>query len=68
MDLKGGRSIALKRLDKALSSLKKYDATHNLLTYETSKLSAYIKFGNVSIREVYYAFKDTYGMNSGIIR
>lgn len=33
-----------------------YNRDRDLLTYETTHLSAYIKFGQFSIREVYYAF------------
>jgi len=50
----GGRSNALALLKHAKKTLKNYEATHNKLDYETSHLSASIKFGCISIREVYY--------------
>jgi len=53
----GGRQMAKKQLLQALKMQAQYSKTHNLLDYPTSKLSAYIKFGCVSIREVYKAFK-----------
>ena len=53
----GGREEALQLLKEALKSQKKYGRTHNELAASTSQLSASIKFGCVSIREVYYAFK-----------
>jgi deoxyribodipyrimidine photo-lyase len=39
-----------------------------MFTSETTFLSAYIKFGCVSIREVYHSFKKVYGLNHGLIR
>jgi deoxyribodipyrimidine photo-lyase len=35
-----------------------YEATRNTLSDQTTMLSAYTKFGNISVREVYYAFKE----------
>jgi len=52
----GGRKEALKII-KRLKYFKDYDKKRNLLTYQTTMLSAYIKFGCVSIREVYHAIK-----------
>ena len=52
--VRGGRSNAMKILDK---DFKDYNNKRNDLTHETTRLSAYIKFGNVSIREVYHKFK-----------
>lgn len=56
-DLDGGRDQALKVL-KQSKKLKSYSKTRNILSKPTSQLSAYIKFGCISIREVYYAMKD----------
>jgi len=50
----GGRkqgALILKRIKQ----FKQYDKKRNLLLYKTTQLSAYIKFGCVSIREVYHA-------------
>lgn len=60
----GGRYEALKMLAKASRTLKNYNATHNDLNKQTSELSASIKFGCVSIREVYYSLHS----KSGLIR
>jgi deoxyribodipyrimidine photo-lyase len=53
----GGRKEAVKTLKTAVKTQKKYDKTRNNLSTNTSLLSPYIKFGCVSIREVYYTFK-----------
>ncbi len=50
----GGRINALNALNN-LYLQKDYAKSRDLLTHETTKLSAYIKFGCLSIREVYYA-------------
>jgi deoxyribodipyrimidine photo-lyase len=49
----GGRQEALTLLQRAAKKIKHYDATHNSLNMKTSELSASIKFGCLSIREVY---------------
>jgi deoxyribodipyrimidine photo-lyase len=64
----GGRSLALQLLKKAVREQKKYDEKRDFFIENTTFLSAYIKFGCVSIREVYHAFKDTYGLGHGLIR
>lgn len=64
----GGREHALKRLKDGLRSQPEYDETRDFLKNETTGLSAYIKFGNISIREVYYTFLKKYGLNFGLIR
>ncbi len=48
----GGRTNALAQLRQSLST---YSVARNLLAENTSLLSAHIKFGCISIREVYYA-------------
>ena len=53
----GGRTAGLIALKTGVKEQQHYSTTHNLLVHNTSKLSAYIKFGCVSIREVYHAFK-----------
>lgn len=64
----GGRAEGLRRLKDALKHQGHYDKDRDFLEYETTRLSAYIKFGCVSIREVYHAFVHTYGRGSGLIR
>jgi deoxyribodipyrimidine photo-lyase len=54
----GGRIEALKLLKIAKEMQNKYNKTRNDLIIETSLLSASIKFGCISIREVYYEFKN----------
>lgn len=54
----GGREEGIKVLKNALKSQKKYSTTRNDLSKNTSLLSAYIKFGCVSIREVYKLFRN----------
>ena len=65
--VKGGRENALKIL-KNIKNFKEYNKKRNILDYETTHLSAYMKFGCVSCREVYYAVKDKLGINSTIIQ
>jgi deoxyribodipyrimidine photo-lyase len=64
----GGRSNALLRLKSACREQSKYDVQRNMFTAKTTFLSAYIKFGCVSIREVYHSFKKVYGLGHGLIR
>lgn len=53
----GGRLNALKQIQEAYKNIKHYNKTHNNLSIATSQLSAYIKFGCVSIREIYNLFR-----------
>jgi len=53
----GGRDEAIKVLRTALKTQKHYATTHNEVDKPTTQLSAYIKFGCLSIREVYKAFR-----------
>ena len=62
----GGRSKALKRLGK-IQAFKKYNDERNIPSIPTTHLSAYIKFGNVSIREVYWKMRETLGMGNQLI-
>ncbi len=58
-DTKGGRTQAIKQLRKSLRKQLAgnfYVDNHNILAEETTGLSPYIKFGCLSIREVYQAF------------
>ena len=55
--VRGGRVNALKQMRIASKNIIHYAQSRDELSKPTSHLSAYIKFGNVSIREVYYAFK-----------
>jgi len=54
----GGRDNALQCLIRAKKEQANYSETHNELSKNTSQLSAFIKFGCLSVREVYKEFKD----------
>ena len=65
IQVRGGRVSALdklKQLKKDKQSVKLYDKQRNQLSYQTTELSAYIKFGCVSIREVYWFVLNDIGM------
>ena len=51
----GGRVEAIKVLKNAVRTQGQYSTTHNDLDKHTTELSAYIKFGCISIRETYKA-------------
>lgn len=53
----GGRDEAIKQMKIAAKNIKHYAKTRDDLIKPTSQLSAFLKFGNLSIREVYYHFK-----------
>lgn len=54
--VRGGRKNAQKIL-KTIKKFNQYSTKRNELDYETTHLSAYTKFGCVSIREVYHKMK-----------
>jgi len=64
----GGRTNGVARLKYACLHQKDYDEERDFFVTSTTFLSAYLKFGCVSIREVYSAFKRIYGLNHGLIR
>ena len=66
--VQGGRKRAKLLLSFALRDQKNYDETRDFFTKQTTHLSAYIKFGCISIREVYHAIKRKFGLNHGVIR
>ena len=66
--VRGGRVYAQEKLENALLKQRDYESTRDFFTSKTTHLSAYIKFGCVSIREVYHAFKKKFGLNHGLIR
>lgn len=59
---KGGRYRALKILKK-INEYMNYSTNRDLLNYQTTRLSAHLKFGTVSIREVYEAIKNVLGLS-----
>ena len=64
--LKGGRKNGLKRLNN-IKNLKNYNENRNNPNINTSLMSAYIKFGTISIREVYWKIRDLYGFNNDLL-
>jgi len=52
----GGRTIALQQMKKSVISQKNYANTRDFLAKPTTQLSAAVKFGCVSIREMYHDF------------
>lgn len=67
LDTHGGRKNGLNIL-KHLDNFKDYNQKRNDLTYATTKLSSYNKFGCVSIREVYYSIKKKLGLKNDLIK
>jgi len=65
--VRGGRDKAMKILNN-IQKFKNYNNDRNTLSKETTRLSAYIKFGCVSIREVYYKIKEKLGMKNDLIK
>jgi deoxyribodipyrimidine photo-lyase len=51
---RGGRTVGLALLKSVGTRTQLYATTRNTLSHHTSELSAYNKFGCLSIREVYY--------------
>ena len=68
ISVNGGRINGVKKLNSALQSQSQYDKARDYLHVNTSMLSAYIKFGCISIREVYHVFTHKYGKKCGFIR
>ena len=64
--VRGGRLNGLKQL-KNIKNQKKYNTTRNDLTIQTSLLSAYIKYGCISIREVYWHILNLFGKSNQLI-
>lgn len=65
--VRGGRLEALDIL-RNISKFKNYNEERNILSIPTTRLSAYNKFGCVSIREVYYAIKKTLGIKNDLLK
>ncbi len=55
--VRGGRTNALTHIRQSAKNIKNYSRTRDDLSMSTSQLSAYIKFGCLSIREIYKAFR-----------
>jgi deoxyribodipyrimidine photo-lyase len=66
--VRGGRKNGIEKLSKAGNNQAEYDEKRDFFKEKTTHLSAYIKFGCVSIREVYHLFKKKFGVEHGLIR
>lgn len=66
----GGRKTGFPMFRKRLISgdFGDYTKNHNNLTYKTTILSPYLKFGCISVREVFAMVKSKYGIRHDIIR
>lgn len=62
----GGREKGLRQLSK-IKNQNKYNDTRNTVNLSTTLLSAYIKFGCMSIREVYWKIIDDLNKNNGLL-
>jgi deoxyribodipyrimidine photo-lyase len=65
--LKGGRAEALSVLGN-IRKQKDYNNSRNIPSKSTSRLSAYLKFGCISIREVYYKTLEELGDECELIK
>ncbi len=63
----GGRNNALKILHN-INHFKTYEKTRNIMHLDTTNLSAYLKFGCISIREAYHYFVDKLGKKHPLVR
>jgi deoxyribodipyrimidine photo-lyase len=65
----GGRDNVIKKLGEiSMGNFGKYNENRDNPSIETTQLSAYIKFGCISIREVYWKFRDTLGTKNDLIK
>lgn len=65
----GGRNIALEILRWiGKKQFREYNNRRDLLHYETTHLSPHLKFGTVSIREAYFAFKKSGNNATELVR
>ena len=64
----GGRTLGKSMLRKSVNKLENYGESRDDMSQQTSMMSAYIKFGCVSIREVVSTFKARYSANHEYIR
>lgn len=66
VNVEGGRDTGMYRLSKIKrGDFDKYEDCRDYLTYETTYLSAYLKFGCVSVREAYHAMKSAPSKKAG---
>ena len=58
----GGRTLGLKKLQEAKKQQKNYQEDRDYFTYKTTHMSAYLKYGCVSVREMYEGLKNNHGV------
>ena len=63
----GGRKYGEKIINN-IAEFKNYGKNKDNVDQHTTLLSAYLKFGNVSVRETYYKMKDKLGRSSDLLR
>ena len=63
----GGRLYGEKIINN-IGNFKNYGKTRNDLDQQTTLLSAYLKFGNISVRETYEKIKTKLGIKSDLLR
>jgi deoxyribodipyrimidine photo-lyase len=63
----GGRENGL-RILKKIADWRDYNDEHDQLTYNTTHISPFNKYGCISIREVYHTMLDKLGKDNGVIR
>lgn len=69
IEVRGGRDNALNKLKNLQSKFGNYNEMRNIpYAGKTTRLSAYNKFGCVSIREVYWAFKNQLESSNNLIQ
>lgn len=66
-DFVATRAEAVKRVNN-IKNHKNYDNDRDSLPLETTRLSVYIKFGLVSVREIYHKIKTLFGKKHPLIR
>jgi deoxyribodipyrimidine photo-lyase len=64
----GGRKKGLQELKRAVQNQSNYGENRDVFSYRTSCLSAYLKFGCLSIREVYHMFHKQHPVYRDFIR
>ena len=62
----GGRKNGIKQLDK-VNNQSDYNQNRNMTSVPTSHLSAYIKFGCISIREVYWKIRNLFEFDNELL-
>ena len=65
--INGGRNNALNIL-KNIQNFDNYNDERNIPMISTTQLSPYLKFGCISVRELYYAILDKLGIESELIK